>query len=176
MKLLDDVERYGFHMVRVGWSEADRAARPEWQDVPGWTYTIGFHVTFAAPEIVVFALPAETVKSILWDFARTFADGTTFEVGRGYRGALESFGEGQVFQLEHVAPEWADELFGFAEWFYKGDPFPVVSYHWPDSEGRFPWDPGVKGELRAAQPDLRQPPAAPGAPPPSFGSTQPRSQ
>lgn len=62
--LIGDVERYGFHIVRVGWSKDDRAA---------------------------------------------------FEVGRAHR-ALESFGEG------------------------------------------------------------RQPPTAPSAPPPSFGSTRPRSQ
>jgi hypothetical protein len=63
--LVEDVERYGFHYITVGQSDADAEDLPDWQDVPDWTYSIGLYVSFGHPEIVVFTLDSEIAGPLL---------------------------------------------------------------------------------------------------------------
>ncbi|MGZ6616356.1 MAG: DUF4262 domain-containing protein [Solirubrobacteraceae bacterium] len=164
-ELVGDVETYGFHTVTVGQSENDAAARPEWREVPDWTYTVGLWATFGHPEFVVFGLEPEIARALVWDLVRGIASGRTFEPDRVYRDALPRF-DGQPCAFSVVDRGWLRSLFGFGIWFYRGQEFKVLQYRWPDRNGRFAWEHDVLGHVRAAQPDLSSPLAHPEAPPP----------
>jgi hypothetical protein len=165
-EVIDDVEEYGFHWISVGQSEQDNLDSPEWREVPGWSYTIGLYAMYAHPELVVFTLDDEIVGGVFWDLARQIAAGRTFETGGVYEDALPSF-DGQSCSFELVSPGWAPELFGWAQWFYKGERFPVLQYLWPDRHGKFATDDGVLAAVRESQPLLVDAPAHEGAPPPT---------
>ena len=46
-------------------------------------------------------------------------------------------------------------------WAYEGEEFPVVQLVWPDKQGRWPWEDGVRAGFRDAQPVLAmRPPLA----------------
>ena len=46
------------------------------------------------------------------------------------------------------------EHLGLAVWAYEGDSFPCVQMVWPDKQGRWPWDAGVREGFAASQPVL----------------------
>jgi Domain of unknown function (DUF4262) len=164
-KVIEDVEEFGFHWISVGQSEQDALDSPEWRDVPGWSYTIGLYARCAHPELVVFTLDNEIVGALFWDLARQIAAGRKLEAGEVYEDALPSF-DGQTCSFELVSSGWAPELFGWAEWFYKGARFPVLQYLWPDRHGKFATDDDVLAAVRESQPTLVEAPAYEGAPPP----------
>jgi hypothetical protein len=164
-EVINDVEEFGFHWISVGLSEQDVLDSPEWRDVPGWSYTIGLYATCAHPELVVFTLDDEIVGALFWDLARQIAAGRTFEAGEVYEDVLPSF-DGQTCSFELVSSGWARGLFGWAEWFYKGERFPVLQYLWPDRHGNFVTDDDVLATVRESQPLLIEAPAYEGAPPP----------
>jgi hypothetical protein len=125
-ELIENVRQYGFHWFSVGQSEKDRANFPEWSKVPGWSYTIGLHVSYGHPEIVVFELEDDITGALFWDLAESIKAGNRFEPGQIYDDVLPSF-EGQRFTFEQVSPGWIPSLFGFGSWFYKHEDFPFSS-------------------------------------------------
>jgi hypothetical protein len=164
-EVVDDVRQYGFHQIHVGQSMADAEERPEWRDVPNWTYTIGFYASGGHPEIVIFSLDHETAASVTWDLFDAVRSGRQFEPYVIYDDALPSFID-QVCSFEPVAPEWAPSLFGIARRFYKRHGFPILQYVWPDGQGRLPWDADASPDDRETHPLLIDPPADEDAPPP----------
>jgi len=174
LKLLDDVETHGFHIMvvqqslaqehghRLSAADEERASR--WSNVPDWSYTIGLYHSYGHPEIVAFALGDDIIKELCWDLARQIQAGRTFAPGMAYKDVLPSF-EGQRCAFETVSPAWIPSLLGFARWFYRGTDFPVLQYLWPDRFGRFAWEKEATETILAVQPVLSEPPADEDAPP-----------
>lgn len=166
LEVVDNIARYGFHVMNIQTTEADALAQPEWRDVPDWTYSIGLYVSFGHPEIVIFSLPPESANAVLQDIADQARDGRELALGAIYDGELRSF-PGQRFALETVASEWSESLFGWACWFYGASTdFPVAQYLWPDSAGRFAWEDGVGEHICQAQRKLDIAPIRAKQPPP----------
>jgi hypothetical protein len=59
-RLLDDVEKYGCHIVHVR----------EEHGIPGWSYTIGLNETQASPELIVVGLKDNVAQYLLNEGAR----------------------------------------------------------------------------------------------------------
>lgn len=138
--LLEDVERRGWHVIRV----APRG------NTPGWAFSVGLHHCFAHPEVIVFGLPFDTLQE--------FVDRIASDVASGVRYAPDSKSDrilaGYTCGMRPVARRWYDAFLGYAIWFYGSAEFPVVQCRWPDRENRLPDDPDFDAELADLQPLL----------------------
>ena len=146
--VLADIDTYGWHGL---WIREDAAG-------PQFTYSIGFHHTLGAPEVIVVGIRHELAHSMLWEAYHRARRGETLAPGRFYDGFLD----GHAVTFVEVTGDARREYFGFAQWYYKGD-FPALQLVWPSaSDGRWPWD----GEsLAGVQPLLGPAPHAAGSRP-----------
>jgi hypothetical protein len=139
-QLLADIEQVGWHMITV--AEDDEG--------PGWTYSIGFFHSYGHPEVVVFGLPNDVMQGIVDSIASLIKAGSHFadrdetdQVLSGYPCVF------RTVQASHYAAH-----FGYAQWFYKSQPFPILQCVWPDTTGRYPWEAGCEAGIVRLQPAL----------------------
>lgn len=144
-RVLDDVEAHGLHIVHV----------PGDDDAPGYSFTIGLWHSFEQPEVILFGLDPEVAQDLLDAIAdeasedRKYLDGTRHDdVLVGYPVRFLAVPKEQY--VEHLGP---------ALWAYEGHEFPCVQLVWPDKQGRWPWEPGVREGFAEAQPVLGRRPA-----------------
>lgn len=145
LKLLDDVEQFGVHIVHV----------PEDGDGPGFSFTVGLWHSFEQPEVVVFGLGEDIAHELLNAIADEAADGTRFLAGSRHDDVLV----GYPVRFVAVPEGRYDEFLGAAVWAYEHADFPAVQLVWPDKQGRWPWEPGVREGFAAAQPVLGRNPS-----------------
>lgn len=139
-KLFDDIEEYGVHIVHV----------PEEDDAPGFSFTVGLWHTFEQPEVVVFGLAEEVAHDLLNALADDAAEDKKFLADTRHDGVLV----GYPVRFIAVPKAQYDDYLGSAVWAYEGDDFPCVQLVWPDKQGRWPWEAGVREGFAAAQPVL----------------------
>ncbi len=139
-KVLADVAEYGWHVVHI---------LPD-EGAPGWSFSIGLFHTFGHPEFVVFGLPSERAQPIINGLGARIRSGSQFTHGSEDTGVLTGY------PVRFVAvPESASrDHFGYAIWFYRHEPFPVLQVVWPDRSGLFPWQHGCDPSLQDGQPVL----------------------
>lgn len=137
-KILADVEEYGVHIVHV----------PGDDEAPGFSFTVGLWHSFEQPEVIVFGLPDEVAHELLNGIADDADDGKQFLAGQKHDGLLV----GYPVRFFALPQERYRDYLGVACWAYEGDAFPAVQLVWPDKQGRWPWDPGVREGFAAAQP------------------------
>lgn len=148
-KLVDDVEKYGFHSLNVGAGN----------DEPGFRYSIGFWETIGAPDILVFALDSKLTHNMLWEMFRQLKAGAKLADGARWPNLIEGFD----CISRPVHPSQMREYFGFGLWYhrYRGvDPDTLKAYQlfWPGAkQGLFPWESGCVAEVIADQPLLYLP-------------------
>lgn len=117
---------------RVGWSAIYVFADEE--DAPSYCYSVGFHETLGAPEIIVFGFGRELAHAILAHAYERLKGGEILEPERRYEDFLEGF---PVEFREVGKPR---RPLNVARALYDGDEFPVLQLVWPDSQtGAFPW-------------------------------------
>jgi hypothetical protein len=138
VKVLDDVEQFGVHIVHV----------PEDDEGPGFSFTVGLWETFQQPEVLVFGLPTEIAHGLLDGLTDEVDGDRRFAAGEKHDGLLVGY---PVRFLELPKARFA-EFLGVAMWAYEGDDFPAVQLVWPDKQGRWPWDAGVREGFAEAQP------------------------
>jgi hypothetical protein len=146
-KILEDIEEHGVHIVHV----------PEGDKGPGFSSTVGLWHTFEQPEVIVFGMPPEVAHELLDAIADEANDAQTFVAGSQHEGLL------QHYPVRFLAVPMAvhGEYFRSARWAYEGSEFPAVQLVWPDKQGRWPWDDGVRQVFRECQPLLaKREPAA----------------
>jgi hypothetical protein len=139
-KCLADVATYGLHVIKV-------LGDNEW---PEFTYSIGLYHTFQIPEIIILGLPSDLAHSVLNEIASRARDGERFQTTDTVTGLLEGFPV--VFRSvpeAHIEPH-----FGWARWFYDGQPFPALQLVWPTTSGIWPWEERASDDFRARQPIL----------------------
>lgn len=139
-KLLSDVQTYGWHMITV----------PEDEVGPGFTYSIGLFKSYGHPEVIVFGLPNDVMRSVVDTVASIVKSGQVFADGHESADVLDGYSS--VFRA--VRPEHYKEYFGYAIWFYAGTTFPALQCVWPDNEHRYPWQSECQESIRRLQPAL----------------------
>ena len=142
-KVLSDVRNFGCHIVSV---LADEHG-------PGFAFTIGLHLNFGHPEVIIFALKQEVAGGVLNHICDLARGGSAFTAGATSDELLEGL---PVTFLEVGLEHYRDHL-GFALWFYRSllpDHFPCLQLVWPDKSGVFPWQEGFDESYRHLQPLL----------------------
>lgn len=147
-RLIENVARYGTHVVKVG------SSRPT--PTPDWAYTIGLHHRFNHPEVVLFGLRPDLAHTLLNDVRDMVAEGHRFEDGS----VTDQVLDGRPCAFREVRPVWHDDYFGVMRWYYHREPVRVLQLFWPDRENRFPWQPGFDTTFAATQPLLSEDVAA----------------
>lgn len=138
--ILDAVASRGFLVV----SASPRTSGPN------WAFSIGLFHSFGHPELLVFGLPVEAMQSILGNLGERIRDGAVFRDGFV---SSEVLGGCDV-TFRAVARRWYPFVLGFANWFYRSRPFPVLQLLWPNRKHEFPWDHSPSIDSRAVQPLL----------------------
>jgi hypothetical protein len=139
-KVLDDVEQYGVHIVHVPEDEDG--------DGPCFSFTVGLWETYQQAEVVVFGLPMEVAAELL-DGLTDEADGDRrFRAGEKHDGLLV----GYPVRFLELPKERYGEFLDVATWAYEGDGFGALQLIWPDKQGRWPWEDGVREGFAASQP------------------------
>jgi hypothetical protein len=139
-KCLADIAQHGLRVMKVMGDE-------EW---PEFVYSVGLHHTFGVPETIILGLRTDVSHWILNELADRARHGERFQVGDTIEGLLEGF----PVQLRSVRHEQIEPHFGWARWFYDGDPFPTMQLVWPTTSGVWPWETGASEEFRRKQPLL----------------------
>jgi hypothetical protein len=142
-KLLHDVQRVGWHVIKVFALEA--AERPD------WAFSIGLFHSFAHPEVVLFGLPLDRCMTLVNVIGRAVQAGKRYQHGEKYADILQ---DPYKCAFRQVPRARYRDYVGYALWFYEDDLFPLLQCFWPDKEGRFPWDNGCDDYVRDAQPVL----------------------
>lgn len=140
-KILDDVEKYGFHVGII----------PEDEYLPGFAYTIGLFKTYKHPEIIVFGLNNEVMHRILNSLGEEIKSGKTFSPNKDYDNIISGF----PIKLIEVKKEYYRDYFGYAGWFYDNKfDFPAYQLVWTDKEKKYPWESGFNENWKFKQPIL----------------------
>jgi len=138
-RILDDVERFGWHVTCVS-PCVDSDDPEEW-----FAYTVGLSKTFDWPELICFGLDQQIMANLLNDAVeecrargvRPSADLLLNDVINAYPAKLA------------IPKPMSDEYVNSARWFahHEGVTLDVLQLFWPDKNGHFPDDdrcsPGV---------------------------------
>jgi hypothetical protein len=131
----------------VGWHVADVAPSGGHH---GWAFTVGFTQTFGHPEVVVFGLPADVLRTILETIGHELRKGRKFP--DGHEDATLTPPYRCVFRGVYAG--WLGAVLPAASWFYGERVYSAVQLFWPDREQRLPWDSGFDKSLADFQPLL----------------------
>lgn len=144
-QVLDDVEAHGLHIVHV----------PGDDDAPGYSFSVGLWHSFEQPEVILFGLDREVAQDLLNAIADEASEDRKYLDGTRHDDVLV----GYPVRFLAVPKERYAEHLGPAIRAYEGSDFPCVQLVWPDKQGRWPWDPGVREGFAEAQPVLGRRPA-----------------
>jgi hypothetical protein len=139
-KLVNDVEKYGCHIIQVR----------EEGGFPGWSYTVGLSELLGCPELIVIGLNGELAGSVLNECARRLQKGDRF----GERSRERELLSNVECEFRTVEKRWLRQTMGYAVWFYNGDNFSALQCVYPDLDNRFPWEQGFSENWRSRQPLL----------------------
>jgi hypothetical protein len=139
---MDPVEDSGLRLVHV---EDDEGG-------PVWSYTVGLWRAFGQAEVVVFGLPVETAEPLLEAVMDAVEDGKRYAAGGQHDGLLHGypvcFARVDSSQRRGLMPAIAEV--------HGEDDVPCVQLVYPDSQGRWPWQPDVREGFRKLQPVLER--------------------
>lgn len=119
---------------------------------PGFSFTTGFWLTLAFPEVLVFSMKKEDAHDIFRHMFREIRNGHIFELGRPIDHVIANFNA----VLIPVPPHQLMEYCGWSRWFYGGDHFECAQLVWPDAKGVFPWQGEADVRFVHSQPDLTE--------------------
>lgn len=140
--VLRDVEQNG---VQLFFDEVEDPATTR-------AFTLGLFHLRQRPEILAFGLPEELAGQVLELVADDVEDGVEYEVGQKHEGIVHgypvTFGRVTKAQVRALLPELVSA--------YGTDDVPVLQLVYPDRQGRWPWDPGVREGFSEGQPVLER--------------------
>lgn len=148
-KLVDDVAKFGWHVMKVS------SVSGEAEELP-FAYTVGLQATFGWPELLCYGLATDAMAQLLNNAVDELREGAGSPEGGLI---LNEVAEGFRCRLSPVAKRHHVEHLGYAIWFarYRGeDPNDVACLQllWPDREGRFPDDPACSEGTKELEPLL----------------------
>ncbi len=139
-KVLDDIEKYGWHCVSI---------LAEGEDGP-YAFTVGLQKIYAHPELIIFGLRSETAHQILNLAVETIQQGQPLDLHAPTDALLHNY---ECLFVPVPASEFHEHV-GFCRWYYEGDNFSLYQIVWPTREGNFPWHPDASESFRSNQPVL----------------------
>jgi hypothetical protein len=151
-KVIDDVAAYGWSCMSVGAGDGE----------PNFSYSIGWWVSIAAPEAIIFGLPSKLQHSMLTEVFRQARSGLVLSDGLRMSGLIE----GHECIARPVHESRVGDYFNFALWYQRikgGSASSIQAFQifWPGKhQGLFPWDAGCDESVRAHQPTLYLPKAS----------------
>jgi hypothetical protein len=129
-RIAENIREYSWHCLHI---------QPNFETQQAFSYTVGFSESFAAPEVLVFGLSHEKAHALLNECATALRRGHRFIPGVPDDSVLA--GDYKVV-FRALARENFGEYVGTALRYYGMTPFSAMVMFLPDSEHRFPWDPG----------------------------------
>jgi hypothetical protein len=137
-QLLADIAENGVHVVHV----------PQTDEQPEYSYTVGLWESFGQPEVLVFGLEEEVAEDLLNVVADEASEDAKFLPDSKHDGLLVGY-PARFFVV--AQPQYA-ALVPQIGWAYAGEVVPVVQLVWPDKQGRWPWEDGVREGFAKSQP------------------------
>jgi hypothetical protein len=138
-RLLDNVLKHGWHVTAVG--------RGDGPGHPSFAYTVGLTHRVNHPELLISGLPISLMGRVLNDVGDRVLEGHRFTSGMAIEGALTHV----PLLCEEVEPEALGVTVKFSSWFHRR-PVRAIQLVWPDTAGRFAWQPGSPTDLDDLQP------------------------
>ena len=142
-KALDDIKAYGLHIIHVLGDE----------NGPRFTYSVGLYHNYEHPEIVLMGLRQELAHTLLNNIAYDIKNGLRYAPHQFYDSILDGF---QCYMLP-VDQEHYHDYFGWAQWFYRKQRYPVLQCVYPSVYGLFPWSPDAPDDFTWFEPLLGTP-------------------
>ena len=139
-EIIADLREFGWHV----------AIQDDPNEGPPFAYSLGLHLHFQHPEVIVLGLPIEVSRPLIQRIALAVKAGERFQHAHEAAGVLDDF---DVFFRQVDLPQVADYL-AAACWFYRRGEFPVLQCVWPDARGKYPWHPCFPLALKVRQPIL----------------------
>lgn len=139
-KALNDVNTYGCHVLKVFGDESE----------PLFAYSIGIEETSHQPDLIVVGLKLDLGHRIINEYNRRVRLGEVFHPNTLYDGFLDGF----PVAFSPVLKQHYREYLVWGLWFYRGDDFRVFQLVYPNTSGRWPWDPGASDDFRRLTPLL----------------------
>ena len=139
-KLLTDVQRHGWHVLKI----------QEDEEGPAFAYSVGLEWSFGHPEIAVFGLDLDLMHRMINEIGEGIRKGDRFHDLDESGDVLDGFN----VMFRRVDARHHREHFGYALWFAQGAPLTLLQCIWPDNRHRFPWHPGFPPSLSMRQPLL----------------------
>lgn len=141
-KALDDIERYGCHILHVMEGEGE----------PSFSYSIGINKKQDKPDVVILGLKSQLTHSMINNYKSRLLEGEVFEPGKYYSDFLGGFDVCFV----KVSKKHFKEYFGWGLWLHDGDDFEMLQMVWPTTEGGWPWYDEKSDFYKWAQPILNE--------------------
>jgi hypothetical protein len=141
-KCLEDIERYGCHVIHV-LAEAE---------LPPFAYSVGITRETGAAEVIVIGLKKPLAHSVVNEYNRRVRTGEKFLAGNCYAGFIEGF----ECQLRKVHASQYRDYLGWCRWLYNGNDFETLQIVYPNTSGIWPWESGASDWFRSWQPLLDQ--------------------
>ena len=141
-KLLDDVEKYGWHVVKVMGDETGQ----------GFDYSIGLFKTFGHPEVIVVGLNLDLIHSIINGIGADLREGKIYQSGGFYSDLIE----GYDCYFTTVDVKYYHDYVGYARWFYEGNDFKLLQCVYPTKKNIYPWQDDWPEEISNLQPVLAE--------------------
>jgi hypothetical protein len=127
---------------------------PATHETPPYAYTVGLAAA-GERELLVYGLPRDVSHRLCTEAVARQRAEEGLEPHRPYDGLLSGFAA--VF-LPVPDARNVDE-FAMVRRLWRGRDFRALQLVWPDSQGRFPWDPACDAGVVSAQPLRGEPPA-----------------
>jgi hypothetical protein len=139
-KALDDIEKYGCHVLNVAEGEGE----------PLFTYSIGINKKQNKPDVIILGLKTQLAHSIVNNYKDRLLGGESIVPAKFYSNFIGGFD----LCFVKVAKKHYKEYFGWGLWLHDGDDFDVLQMVWPTTDGVWPWDKEKSEFYQWAQPIL----------------------
>lgn len=141
-KALNDVNTYGCHVLKVMGEEG----------LPPFAYSIGIEATSQQPDLLVIGLNLDVGHWIINEYNRRVRQGEIFVPNLPYEDFLEGF---PVFFSPMLKDHYRKYL-GWGLWLYGGENFRVFQLIYPDTTGRWLWNPAAADDYTRSMPLLSE--------------------
>ena len=141
--ILRNVRDHGCHIVGIPGAN------------PPFAFSIGLHLNYEHPELIIFGQRAETAQAIINLIRDGVASGHQFVDGDVADDVLEN---GYKLGFWQVPLDVYREYLGTAIWFYQKSrfAFPCLQVIWQDVNRRFPWEAECSPAVKKDQPLLKK--------------------
>ncbi|HEY4322363.1 MAG TPA: DUF4262 domain-containing protein [Mucilaginibacter sp.] len=139
-KLLDDIEKYGLHVLHIFGEE----------DYPPFSYSVGLYKTYNHPEIIIVGLKQQLSHIIINNIAEDIKNGVNYSPFSSSDNILDNY---RCLFIPVNKSNYKGYV-GYDRWYYKGDDFPVLQCIYPTTKGIYPWEDAWPDNIKKLQPLL----------------------